>query len=422
MRFEQDLPALLADLYVGVSPDYRDDLFGQTARMSQRPAWTFLERWIPVDIATRRLPSTAIPWRSIAVASLIAALLAATLLVVGSQHRVPPPFGPAANGFIIASKDGDIVTRDTATGASRLLIGGNDQDSEPGASPDGMLVAFSRTVDQRAFLTVADIDGRNIRRVHDAPLDEKAWAQWAPDSHHLGVINRIDGKYAFVLVSTDGGPEQVSDMGELVPVDFQFRPPDGREIAVRALDHGQLDLYLMNVDGSNIRKLGLDGRSNGSFGWQMDLSGLAWSPSGAELGFNAVTRDTPAGPDHFRLRVLTIATMQDVQFPAPADPDVQQAWPMWSPDGSQILLQRFTWQHGWLGLIPADGSSVGRDLGTPVNYEDDTNMDQGWSPDGRTILLRFDDDHFVSIDAATGVETPLTWPVDKIPDWRRVAA
>jgi Tol biopolymer transport system component len=113
--------------------------------------------------------------------------------------------------------------------------------------------------------------------------------------------------------------------------------------------------------------------------------------------------------------------MNDVELPAPDIPDLQQAWPSWSPDGSQVLFQRFTSEKGWLALVPADGSSAGRDLGTPVAYDDDTHMDQGWSPDGRSILLRFDNDHFVAIDVATGAETPVTWPVEKIPDWQRLA-
>ena len=40
-RFEQDLPALLAGLYLAGTPDYRDDIVQQTARVRQRPAWTF---------------------------------------------------------------------------------------------------------------------------------------------------------------------------------------------------------------------------------------------------------------------------------------------------------------------------------------------------------------------------------------------
>ena len=51
-RFEQELPALLDDLFMGPMPTYRDRLLRQTARTRQRPAWSFLERWLPmVDVA-----------------------------------------------------------------------------------------------------------------------------------------------------------------------------------------------------------------------------------------------------------------------------------------------------------------------------------------------------------------------------------
>ena len=45
-------------------------------------------------------------------------------------------------------------------------------------------------------------------------------------------------------------------------------------------------------------------------------------------------------------------------------------------------------------------------------------MVSGWEDDS---LLRFNNDRFVSIDVATGNETPVTWPVDRIPDWQRLA-
>lgn len=371
-----------------------------------------------MDLTMRRVPVVPVAWRALAVALLILALAAAAIYV-GSQRRVPPPFGLARNGTIVSSIHGDLYVRNMATGESRLLLGGPDVDSEAGYSPDGQLLAFLRTTDGKPFLTVSDTDGSNVRRAWDAPLSSDNWAQWAPDSRHLGVVTSVDGRNRFVLASTDGGPAQIADMGDLAPIDFQFRPPDGREIAVRALDHGILDIYLMNTDGSNLRKLGLANTSNSGFGWQMDLHGISWSPTGDRLAYNVVNRDSPSEPDHLRIHVLTIATLHDLTLPAPKIKDLQQAWAAWSPDGTQILFQRFTWEKGWLGLAPADGSSVGRDLGTPLGG-DGASMDEAWSPDGKTILLRFNSDHIVSIDVATGVETPISWPVDRIPDWQRL--
>jgi Tol biopolymer transport system component len=419
-RLEQDLPALLADLYVGVMPDYRDDLLRATAATRQRPAWTFPTRWLPMDLTMRRVPVMPVARWAILVALLVLALAVAAAVFVGSQRRLPPPFGFARNGMMVSQKDGDLYALDPTTGRSQLVLGGAEVDTDAGYSPDGQLLAFLRTVDGKQFLTVSDNDGSHVRRAFDAPLSDTNWAQWAPDSHHLGVVTTVDGRNRFVLASTDGKPAQVADMGDLSPIDFQFRPPDGREIAVRALDRGVLDIYLMNADGSNVRKLGLEHVSNGGFGWEMDLHGISWSPTGDRIAYNVVGRDSPQAKDHLRVHVLTIATMHHVVLPAPRIDEIQQAWASWSPDGSQVLFQRFTWDKGWLGLAPADGSSVGRDLGTPFGGKD-TTMDQAWSPDGKTVILRFDDQHLVSIDVASGVETPVTWPIDRIPDWQRLA-
>ena len=56
-----------------------------------------------MDLTLRRVPVVPVPWRAIAVALLILALIA-TALVVGSQRRLPPPFGVARNGGLVFAK------------------------------------------------------------------------------------------------------------------------------------------------------------------------------------------------------------------------------------------------------------------------------------------------------------------------------
>jgi len=417
-RFEQDLPALLADLYIGVTPDYRDDLIGQTARSSQRPAWTFLERWIPVDIATRRLPTANVPWRLIGVALLLLALLGAVLFVVGAPHRVPPPFGPAANGSLLAAKGGDIIAVDPATGASRTLVGGADVDDSAGASPDGVLLAFIRTADGQRYLSVADIDGTHVHRVLADPLFDD-WDLWAPDSRHLGVITRVDGRRAFMLVPTDGGRPAVADLGDIDPIDFEFRPPDGHEVVIRGVKDGLTRAWLMNVDGTNRRQLDLVG--SGAIPGGFELSGTSWNPSGSELAYNVV-HDPSTGADVFRVHVFTVATGIDRQLATPPQPAVNEAWPRWSPQGTEILVQRFRDGDGWIETVPADGSAAIRSMGPHAGSGPDAGAEGSWSPDGRIILLTVDGQRLYSIDAATGQPTLVTsWPVNRIDDWQRLA-
>src|SRR5262249_2433434 len=108
-RFERQLPAILEDLYLGPTPDYRDQVLATAVRTRQRPSWTFAGRWLPMaDIAGRSAFVPRVPWRALGAALLvIALLLVAALAFVGSRHaKVPPPFGPAENGVVAYAANG----------------------------------------------------------------------------------------------------------------------------------------------------------------------------------------------------------------------------------------------------------------------------------------------------------------------------
>ena len=147
-RFERDVPGLLEELYLGPTPPYRDDILRRTAATRQRPGWTFIERWIPVSAITGRLTAAPrIQWRAVALATLLLIAIAAAAIFVGSQQsRVPPPFGPAANGQIPYVSEGDIYLGDPVTGETKLIVGDAGDDALPQFSPDGTRLAFIRDV------------------------------------------------------------------------------------------------------------------------------------------------------------------------------------------------------------------------------------------------------------------------------------
>jgi hypothetical protein len=108
--FEDDLTGRLTDLVMPAIPSYRDDIVGRYATTRQRPAWTFPERWLPMDIAARRSLASTVAWRPIAVVlALLLLLLGAFLAIrIGSEPRLPAPYGLAANGQIVYSENDDI--------------------------------------------------------------------------------------------------------------------------------------------------------------------------------------------------------------------------------------------------------------------------------------------------------------------------
>jgi Tol biopolymer transport system component len=219
----------------------------------------------------------------------------------------------------------------------------------------------------------------------------------------------------FQIVAVDGSQPVTLDLGDLRPRDFQWRPPFGAELAVRATDtSGRIDIFTVDADGTGLHRLGL--LSSGAFDPEWDLSGLAWSPIGDRIAYNVATHDG------FRIHLVRPDGTGDVGVPGPAA-GINEAWPIYSPDGKTILVQRFTLgpDAGWIAVLPADGSSPGRDIGPHSPSGPGSNMQQGWSPNGAQILLRFDPDHFYSIDPSTGIATSVAWPLDGLPDWQRTA-
>lgn len=86
---ERELTAWFIEVARPRTPDYVDDILLQVAATRQRPAWTFPERWLPVNVMTRgRLLIPPLPWRAIGLVAILIALLAAMLSAyVGSSSR-----------------------------------------------------------------------------------------------------------------------------------------------------------------------------------------------------------------------------------------------------------------------------------------------------------------------------------------------
>jgi hypothetical protein len=424
-RFEQDLPEILADMYPAGTPDYRDDLFRQTARVRQRPAWTFLARWIPMDFATRRLPIAPLPWRTIGVLVLVILLAAATLLVVvGSRSHVPAPFGPARNGPIAYTIGGDIFVRDTLTSPERILMGANGEVNRFwGFSPDGTRFLFTNLYGGQEYLHTANADGSAERQIFGLPLTDAA-AAWSSDSRTVAVTVDENHQRHLYLAHSDGSPATRIELGDLQPTDVAWRPPNGAELLVRGkAGNGHVDLYLLNSGGANIRPLHLP--SPLIFGPDWDVSGPVWSPTGDRIAYNAVERAPSSGVEHFRVHLVSPDGSGDVGLPGP-NASIQEAWPIFSPDGRWIAVHRWQWKadngQGWLAIIPADGSPTARDIGPKLDGGEDTGIVKAWSPDGTRILAYSNGTGGTfSIDPVTGTYEKIAWTTADLPDYRRLA-
>jgi Tol biopolymer transport system component len=406
-RFERQLPMALTHLAQPQTPDYLTDILGRTAGTRQRPAWASIERWLPVELVTSRVPMTRLPWRQIGVVALLAVLLAGLLAAyVGSrQNHLPAPFGPAANGLVVYSKGGDIFVRDALDGASRPLVSTSDHEIADSVSPLGthVLVVVPDATDALQ-LDVVGIDGRD--RVHiGGPYRNVTGMSWSPDESEIAVSNEVGGIQTMTIVRTDGSGERNLALG--MPADTpQFRPPDGRQLAFRGEIDGNWGLFLVNRDGSGLKPVDVH---RDLMEAPYEVLGPAWSPDGRRIAFHRLVLTPGNGNGNgFRIDVAALDSIGNVtaeptyEFNRLSDDELAVQW---LPDGQDIVFQRFDGSTDYLSVVRPEPGAVARDLDLTTNGDIDT-MRTTVSPDGRFLVthLLTDNTDWV-VDLASGTAT-----------------
>jgi Tol biopolymer transport system component len=421
-RLERTLPGILDDLSAGPAPDFLDDVFAKTARMPQRPGWTFPERWLPMaDIARTRAYAPAPPWRLIAVALILIALVVAALIVAGSQRRVAPPFGPARNGEIVYDLTGDLYVGDPVTGESRLLVGDPGIDTAPSYSPDGTQIAFLREADCCGLVDiyVMDEDGSNLHRVTSSPIPKDDQANWTPDSRHLWVISGPAGPGRLRLLDADGTEPPLQLAPDMTVDRVAFRPPDGRELAVRAIVDGKYGVYAIKADGSGVPIPILE--ADVPLDMDMHAGDMIYSPDGERLFYQSYG---PAA-DGFsggccQLSVVNADGTNPHRFEG-ANPAAWTGVPSVSPDGRWVSFWSVLGNSGNLQVrvAPTDG---GPSIATGPTMSDF--YPWLWSPDSSKILMYLDDGSSTSaylLDPEGGPYEQVPWESGSGIDWQRLA-
>jgi len=199
---------------------------------------------------------------------------------------------------------------------------------------------------------------------------------WSPDGRHIAFVSTRSGATELHVMNADGtGVLQITDSQAFVPnVNWS---PDGARIVFASTAAGitgplgvsrvPSDIYLARGDGSEARRLTLDGGYNAE---------PDWSPDGGRIAFTSDLGGTfqvwMMGSDGSGQRPLTSVG--------------QNSAPDWSPDGSQIVFDSDRDHHGndSIYLMGADGSGQ-RPLA-------DDGIHPSWSPDGQWIVFESDRD------------------------------
>ena len=152
----------------------------------------------------------------------------------------------------------------------------------------------------------------------------------------------------------------------LLAIGVQAEAPTKQQIAFYSNRDGNFEIYVMDVDGNNPRRLTINPAID---------AGPSWSPSGKKIAFHSNrSRD---------YEIFVMDANGNNQFNLTNSPDSDDREPDWSPDEENIAYQSKDTGHYDIFVMGANGKNI-RNL---TNNSDSRDQYPAWSPEGGRIAF-----------------------------------
>lgn len=380
-------------------PDHLDAVLRRTRTERQRPAWSSLERWLPMEtvFARRGMSPGSLVWLAVLAALLLAVV---GLAIWAGSHQAAPALGLGTNGRILVAVDGAIrsYAADGTDPQDLPTVLQRGSESDLAISPDGTHLAYlpASAAGRIDIVALADGSTRSVALPEGVKaVDPFAWSA---DSRQLVFAAIGSGQKRIYLAQADGSGVTAVGDGTIPSTLIVSRPilsPDGHWIAFEGMQVGPdaPSLYLIRPDGTGLRSFADLANAFGS--------GVAsWAP-------DSTTERLLYVDANGAVRIYD-ATAGGVTYVADG------SWPTWSPDASRIAY----WDNG-TQVVPtpvttASSATAARPFhGVAGSCHGEATLDGNpvcgpvaWSPDGTKVIGYDSADQALVIADANGTGVP----------------
>ncbi len=166
----------------------------------------------------------------------------------------------AYTAYVIIGKNGQnspqIITYDITKNRARLLTSKAGNNSGANFSPDGQFVYLTSSAEgNNDIYKISATTGEVIQRLTKGPLGAlNVEPAVSPDGSQIAFASDRAGNTALYVMNADGtNVKRLTQFKE-----FANAPswsPDGKQIAFAGQDDGTFDIFVINADGSNLKRI-----------------------------------------------------------------------------------------------------------------------------------------------------------------------